>query len=94
MGTGLRFSVCFYEEWNVYRTWVLNSMISRIDRAPKTWPYTYGGKQGRVASRATSSSTGPSFNASFTWNDLGQAVTVTYPGCTFSPGSVTTKAIS
>ncbi len=60
-------------------------MISRIDRAPKTWPRTYGGKQGRVASRATSSSTGPSFNASFTWNDLGQAATVTYPGCTFSP---------
>jgi RHS repeat-associated protein len=48
--------------------------------------YTYGGKQGRVSQRDTANVVGgslfESFTQSWTWNDLGDPASVTYPRCT------------
>lgn len=58
---------------------------------PVTETYTYAGKQGAVSKRDTSltvaANGGPpgtptTFTQSWTWNDLGQLASVTYPRCT------------
>ena len=51
--------------------------------------YTYGGRQGRVSARQTSltlnGTTSEDFDQTWTWNDLGDLASQTYPQCNFSP---------
>jgi RHS repeat-associated protein len=54
-----------------------SSFTARIDET-----YVYGGRDGRVSTRTTASSTGESFTQSFSYNALGLPDTLTYPSCT------------
>ncbi|MFY9824701.1 MAG: RHS repeat-associated core domain-containing protein [Thermoanaerobaculia bacterium] len=53
-----------------------SSFTVRIDET-----YVYGGRDGRVSSRTTASSTGESFTQSFSYNALGLVDTLVYPSC-------------
>jgi RHS repeat-associated protein len=63
--------------------------------APATETYTYGGKQGRVSKRDTSVSVNggspESFTQSWTWNDLGDTASTTYPKCTHAACTAATN---
>ncbi|HSL81718.1 MAG TPA: hypothetical protein VLF66_03025 [Thermoanaerobaculia bacterium] len=63
-----------------------------------TETYTYAGKQGRVSKRDTATAvTSPftsvlgSFTQSWTWNDLGDRASTTYPRCTHAGCAATTN---
>src|ERR1700681_857487 len=60
-----------------YYTLGESSFTARIDET-----YVYGGRDGRVSTRTTASSTGESFTQSFSYNALGLTDTLTYPSCT------------
>jgi RHS repeat-associated protein len=60
------------------------SFTARIDET-----YIYGGRDGRVSSRNTASSTGESFTQSFSYTALGLSDTVTYPSCTHAACTAT-----
>jgi RHS repeat-associated protein len=53
------------------------NFTARIDET-----YVYGGRDGRVSTRTTASSTGESFTQSFSSNALGLTDTLAYPSCT------------
>jgi len=63
--------------------------------APVVETYTYGGKQGRASKRDTSVSVSggspESFTQSWTWNDLGDPASVTYPKCTHAACTAATN---
>ncbi len=61
-----------------------SSFTARIDET-----YVYGGRDGRISSRTTGSSTGESFTQSFSYTALGLPDTITYPSCTHAACTAT-----
>jgi hypothetical protein len=55
--------------------------------------YTYGGTGGQISAKRTEITGGPTFDQTFSYNDLGQTLTLGYPtctGCGGAAGKVTT----
>jgi YD repeat-containing protein len=55
--------------------------VEGIGSVPVTETYTYSGVGGRVSKKATTVGTLGSFEQSYTYTDLGQELTITYPNC-------------
>lgn len=48
--------------------------------------YFYGGTGGRISRKVTTVGSGPEFTQSYTYDDLGERLTIAYPTCTGCPG--------
>jgi hypothetical protein len=63
-----------------------------------TETYTYGGRQGRVSSRTTqmtyNNTPSESFSQSWSWNELGDLASISYPLCQFAACVPVSRSIS
>lgn len=71
-------------ETAVRHNWIQHPTSGTLLDIIVTEDYTYAGRGGRVSQRDTSLNTAHSFTQAWSYNDLGQVTTLTYPTCTFT----------